>query len=873
MASVATSLLPAEVRPVRYRITLSPNLTDFTFVGEETIDIEVKQPTSRIVLNAAELEVQQAYLLRDGQRISAQAVGLDADTETATLTFATPLPTGTAQLGLRFTGILNDKLRGFYRSEYSLPDGTKRVMATTQFEAPDARRAFPCWDEPAHKAKFEISLSIPTHLTAISNMPIVSETPQGAGTKLVHFAESPIMSTYLLAIMVGEFECVEAQVEGTLVRVWTTPGKKEQGRYALDVSCRLLSFYNNYFGILYPLPKLDLIAIPDFAAGAMENWGAITYREVALLVDPAHSSAATKQRVAIIIAHEIAHMWFGNLVTMEWWNDLWLNEGFASWIEYKSVDHLFPEWDMWTQFIFADTGPAMSLDGLRNTHPIEAEVKTPHDINELFDAISYSKGAAIIRMLEQFLGEETFRRGLVHYLSAHAYGNARTEDLWASLAHVSGKPVKDIMDTWTKQPGYPVVEVRHQDRGHEPAALELAQRRFLYDYDPAHDEPGPSLWRIPVSIKSDTARSAAAVTPFFAMLEERQANVLLPEGMSSGGAQPWIIVNAGRTGFFRVNYSAEMWDRSRLAIETQALPTAERLGLGADAFALMRAGYLPATQFLSLASAYTQEREYPVWSDLVGSLGWVSSVLAGVPFEAQLKGFARDLLRPIVVHLGWEARPDESHLEALLRGIVLHEIGHYDEAPVIAEARARFERYMGDPQSVHPDLRSTVLNLAAHGGDRQTYEALREAERRATLQEEKLRALGALAHFRQPDLLRDALDLSLSPVVRSQDTIRVVAGVAANPHGRDLAWEFVQANWAEFDRRYGGGGFLLMRLIESVTSAFTTAEREREVAAFFKEHPAPSAARTIQQCLERIRINTRWLGRNREALATWFKAV
>src|SRR5919106_3407353 len=523
MSPVATSLLPAEVRPVAYRISLAPDLTAFTFAGEETIEIEVSQPTSQIVLNAAELEIQEAYLLRDGQRLPAQAIALDAEQETATLTFAAPLPTGTMQLFMRFTGILNDKLRGFYRSEYTLPDGVKRVMATTQFEAPDARRAFPCWDEPAHKAKFEISLIIPSDLTAISNMPIVGETPQASGTKLVRFAESPIMSTYLLAIMVGEFESVEAQAEGTLVRVWTTPGKKEQGRFALDVSCRLLSFYNNYFGIPYPLPKLDLIAIPDFAAGAMENWGAITYREVALLVDPAHSSAATKQRVAIIIAHEIAHMWFGNLVTMEWWNDLWLNEGFASWIEYKAVDHLFPEWEMWLQFLFADIGPAMSLDGLRNTHPIEAEVKTTHDINELFDAISYSKRAAIIRMLEQFLGDETFRRGLVHYLSAHEYGNARTEDLWASLAHVSGKAVKEIMDAWTKQPGYPVVEVRHQARPHEPAELTLAQNRFLYDYDPERGEPDPSLWRIPVAV-----RSAGAVSPFVTILESRDTTVRLP---------------------------------------------------------------------------------------------------------------------------------------------------------------------------------------------------------------------------------------------------------------------------------------------------------------------------------------------------------
>jgi puromycin-sensitive aminopeptidase len=868
MSTAATSLLPAEVRPVAYRISLSPNLTGFTFGGEQTVDIEVSQATSQIVLNAAELEIQEAHVLRDGQRIPAQSIALDAEQETATLTFAAPLPTGTMQLFMRFTGILNDKLRGLYRSEYTLLDSTKRIMATTQFEAPDARRAFPCWDEPAQKATFEISLVIPSDLTAISNMPIVSETPQTSGTKLVCFAESPVMSTYLLAIMVGEFECVEAQAEGTLVRVWTTPGKKEQGRFALDVSCRLLSFYHHYFGIPYPLPKLDLIAIPDFAAGAMENWGAITYREVALLVDPAHSSAATKQRVAIIIAHEIAHMWFGNLVTMEWWNDLWLNEGFASWIEYKAVDHLFPEWDMWTQFIFADSGPAMSLDGLRNTHPIEAEVKTPHDINELFDAISYSKGAAIIRMLEQFLDEETFRRGLVHYLSSHQYGNARTEDLWEALAHVSGKPVKAIMDTWTKQPGYPFLHVDEEPLEHGHPVLSLVQRRFFLDHDEALDRQDASLWHIPVGIKS-----AVAKTSHFTMLERREATVRLPEPLPSGDGSPWIVVNVGRTGFFRVNYSAEMWDRLRPAIESKALPTADRLGLESDAFALMRAGYLPAPQFLVLVSAYSQEREYPVWSDLVGSLGWVSSVLAGEPFEPQLKAFARDLLRPIVAHLGWEPQFNESHLDALLRGIVLHEIGHYDEAVVIAEARARFDHYVRNPQAVHPDLRSTVLNLAAYGGDRSTYETLREVERRATLQEEKLRALGALTHFQQQDLLHDALDLSLSPEVRSQDTIRVVAGVAANPHGRALAWEFVKRNWAEFDRRYGGGGFLLMRLIEAVTSHFATLSKEQEVAEFFLSHPAPSAARTVQQCLERIRINTRWLTNNRLELTAWSKAT
>jgi puromycin-sensitive aminopeptidase len=471
-------------------------------------------------------------------------------------------------------------------------------------------------------------------------------------------------------------------------------------------------------------------------------------------------------------------------------------------------------------------------------------------------------------MLEQFLGEETFRQGLVHYLSQHQYGNARTEDLWAALEHVSGKPVKAIMDTWTKQPGYPYIDVRQARGEHGAPALSLTQRRFFYDYDPERPERDASLWKIPVGIMS-----AAADRPLFTMLETPQGTVELSDLVGTGGSADWITGNAGRTGFFRVNYSPEMWQQFRPAIESRSLPTADRLSLAADSFALMRAGYLPATEFLTLIQAYAQEREYPVWSDLLGSLGWLSGLLAGQPFERLLKVLARRLLQPIAAHLGWEARADESHLDALLRGMVIQELGHYDDEVTLQEARARFVRYMEDPQAVRPDLRGPVLNLAASSGDETTYAQLREADKRATLQEEKLRAQGALTYFQQRVLLHRTLELSLSAEVRSQDTIRLVAGVAANPQGRELAWDFVKANWPEFDRRYGGGGFLIMRLVESVTSHFATLTKEAEIAEFFLEHPVPSATRTVQQCLERIRINTRWLTNNRVALTAWFAAI
>jgi puromycin-sensitive aminopeptidase len=424
------------------------------------------------------------------------------------------------------------------------------------------------------------------------------------------------------------------------------------------------------------------------------------------------------------------------------------------------------------------------------------------------------------------------------------------------------------MDTWTKQPGYPFLEVSQSQGEDGQPALVLRQRRFLYDRDPAHDEEDQSLWRIPIGV-----RGAAAATAFLTMLEAREATVPLPEAFSGANGAGWLKLNAAQTGYFRVNYSPELWARLRPAIEARALPTADRLGLQADAFALMRGGYLPATQFLSLAQAYTQEREYPVWSDLAGNLGWISDLVAQEPYDPYFKAFARELLRPIVQQMGWDPQPSESHLDALLRGTVIHELGHYEEASLLQEARSRFARFVRDPQALHPDLRSAVLNLAAFGGDHATYQDLRDIERKATLQEEKLRALTALTHFPQRELLQAALDLSLSPDVRSQDTVRMVAGIAANTSGRELAWEFTRANWAEFDRRYGGGGFLLTRLIESVTSHFTTLERAQEVAEFFQAHPVPSATRTIQQSLERIRINARWLAQNRDPLATWLQGA
>ena len=862
MPSSEAIVLPKTVLPKKYQLKLQPDFSKFTFQGEETVDIEVVEATTEIALNAADLKIASAVLHRSGTSSTATNIALDKSRQTVTLTFAETIPAGDASLEISFTGELNDKLHGFYRSEYTDPEGETRYLATTQFEATDARRAFPCWDEPAHKASFDLTLVIPSDLVAISNNPVVEEVAVEGGLKSLRFGETPVMSTYLLAFVIGDLVAIHEQAnERTKVGIYTTRGKEDQGRFALDTSVKLLSFFNEYFGIPYPLEKLDHIAIPDFAAGAMENWGAITYRETALLVDSENSSAGTRQRVAEVVAHEMAHMWFGDLVTMEWWDDLWLNESFASWMGTKAVDWLFPEWQMWTQFVNMDTTRALSLDGLKNSHPIEQEVKDPAEVSQLFDAISYSKGASVIRMLEQFLGPEVFRKGLFQYLSAHQYGNARTADLWSALEEASGQPVTSIMNSWTNQMGYPVLRVESDTTGKD-LELTLHQERFVYDRLLGGDEQEPEVWQVPVSV------SSGGNEPTSTVMDSRQVSMTVPVTQTATGAS-WFKINPEQTGFFRVNYSAEGWEKLIPAIQSLELSATDRLGIQNDAYALSRAGLLSISQFLSMAYAYTNENDASVWADLASNLRDVDVLLFNQPIYGAFQGFAQDLFRPAATRSGWDPRPGEAHMDALLRSTVLSQAGSYGDTEVLSQAKDRFLRYLEEPESLHPDLRGVAFSLAGHAGDRTIYDQLWEVQKGTTLQEEKIRLLMALTRFQQPELLTETLERAISSDVRSQDTITVIGGVAANLHGRDLAWKFLKDNWTEFDRRYGGGGFGLMRLV-SICGHFTDEENLADVEAFFQEHPVAAAERTIRQSLERVRLNIKWLERNGPELAKWF---
>ncbi|HYY47073.1 MAG TPA: ERAP1-like C-terminal domain-containing protein, partial [Thermoplasmata archaeon] len=773
-------------------------------------------------------------------------------------------PKGPATLRLVFSGVLNDELAGFYRSRYTMSDGTEGFMAATQFESTDARRAFPCWDEPATKAVFEVSLVVPRGMTAVSNTPMAEGKDLGDGNRLIRFGETPRMSTYLVAFAVGPLAALERRARtGAKVGVWALPDRIAHGRWALDESIRILDYLNEYYGVPYPLPKLDHIALQDFAAGAMENWGAITYRERILLFDPATSSAQTRQNIVDVIAHETAHMWFGDLVTMAWWDDLWLNESFATWMGTKTVGALHPEWEMWTQFLDNDIVRGLALDGLRSSHPIEVPVHHPAEIREIFDDISYSKGASILRMLEQFLGEDKFRRGIRNYLRAHAYGNAQTEDLWDALGAASKQPVKVLMGTWTRQTGFPLLDAK-VTRKAGTAKISVSQSRFLYTHILGSSKD-PTRWKVPVRILRAGQKKPTA----FLLSTASESK---PLGRSRRAEKDdWVKVNAGQSGFYRVNYPPEEWERLQRAVEAGELGPEDRIGLQNDAHALTRAGYLPATRLLELTSAYRNEDDASGWRIIADSLHDVETLIADEPYFDKFDAYGRELFRSAGKRVGWDAKPGEGHLDALKRTTVLLRLGHHGEAWALDEASKRFARFLKDPATLPPDLRAVVYSLTAQGADESTYESLWDLKRKAALQEEQVRLLLALTYPRDPRLLQETLRRSLTDEVRSQDAVLVITSVAsARPSvGRDLAWNFVEANWDELYRRYAESGFLIRRLVQ-IAQEFSTPDAAKDLERFFRGREAPEVRRAVQQAIEKIRVNAAWRKRNAKGLADWF---
>jgi len=798
--------------------------------------VTVTEPVTEIVLNCAELLIHDVSIQDEREELVTGDVTLNEAEERARLVFPGPLSTGTWRLSLRFTGILNDRLHGFYRSSYTDAQNVQRFLAATQFEATDARRAFPCWDEPDRKAVFSITLVVDERLAAVSNTAPVSELPiPGSGRKAVTFADTIKMSTYLVAFIIGELEATPPTMVGnTPFRVWCVPGKGHLTRFAREVAIFSLSFFERYYGSPYPGDKLDLIAIPDFAAGAMENLGAITFRETALLVDEGTASHAELERVADVIAHEIAHMWFGDLVTMAWWNGLWLNEAFATFMEMLAVDAWKPAWERWVTF-GVSRAAALAVDGLRNSRPIEYEVEAPRDADAMFDVLTYEKGAAVLRMIEQYLGPEVFRDGIRSYLSAHACGNAETTDLWKALGEASARPVQAMMEGWIFRPGYPVVAVQADDGG---KTLLVSQRRFTYLPEEGGDgEP----WKVPVMLRVGVRGGMVIRT---VLLDDREARVVVP------GRVDWAIVNAGGHGFYRVHYAPDLL--RKLTRRLAGLGPIERFNLVNDAWAGALAGSFPIADYLDLTEQFRGERDKNVWAVLAGSFEYLNRVITTAE-RPGLEVLVRNRLGPMVEQLGWSPEPDESELTRQLRGELLRAIGTLGNDPAIqAKARALYSRYRDEPSSADPDVVPALLAILAHSGGEGEYAEFHRAFKAARTPQEEQRYLYSLAGFRQPELIEQTLERTISGEVRTQDAPFLVRSFLLSVHGRERAWRFVRENWEVMERRFPSKSGL-RRMCEGITG-LATRELEADVLEFFRSRNVTLGGKTLEQYLERLHV-------------------
>jgi puromycin-sensitive aminopeptidase len=813
--------LARTVVPSAYRIFITPDLEKFTFSGRVEIDVDIKESVSELTLNAVELELGAATVSADGTSYRSLEHRMDDTYETATFVFDRQLPVGPAIVEIAFDGILNDQLHGFYRSTYKDESGVEHVIATTQFENTDARRAFPCWDEPAFKATYQVNLTIPSGLSAYSNSPVETDTDLGNGQRTLSYRPTMIMSTYLVAWVVGPFDESETiDVDGVPLRVITPLGKVHLSELALEAGAFALRFFSTYFDIPYPGEKLDMIAIPDFSAGAMENLGCITYRETALLVDPATASQPEKERVAQVVHHEIAHMWFGDLVTMEWWEGIWLNEAFATFMQLICTNAFRPDWRVWiSQNTFRDL--ALQIDGLHATRPIEYEVISPDDTNGMFDILTYEKGGSVLRMLELYLGEEVFRDGIRLYLKKHSYANAVTTDLWDALEENSGQPVRNVMDTWILQGGFPLVTLE---------GGEVTQQPFSY-----LPKSGPSAigsqWLVPLLTRSLNGG-------------ETSHYLLANEAITITDAAP-VVLNAGGSGVFRSRYSSA--ELAQLAPRVSELEELERATLLSDSYAALLANAITWADFYAVASGLGDQDEPNPWESVATALDMVRRPLNDAQ-RATVRDQARALFAPQLARLGWDPQPGEGELAPQLRAVAISTLGVVgDDEAVQAEAVRRFEA-----NDLNGDIAAAILRVVANLDRPGDYETFLQRYRDATTPQEETRYQVGLWAFRDETVALDAARLCLREF-RNQDGPLILPVLMRNEVTGPAVWRFLTDNWDEAMKRFPSNYHA--RLAYSVNTFIKDPEFAAEVEAFHVAHPVPGGyPANVTQSLERLRV-------------------
>lgn len=838
--------LPRGIVPQHYDVRLDLDFDHFTFAGEVGIDLRVDQPSSEVVLNTAEIDIKEAFLTSGGDRFGITGIAYDEKYERATLSLESELAPGDYRLTIDYTGIINDQLKGLYRSVYRDDEGNEHPIATSQCQATDARRVLPCWDEPDFKATFQTTMVVPPGLEAYSNSREL-ERVESDGKVEFRFAKTMKMSTYLLAFIAGPFEATEPAVSrGIPIRIIVPRGKLHLTEVALENAVFCFEYLSDYYGIPYPADKLDHIAIPDFAAGAMENVGLITYRDAYLVIDKAKASQAELQNSLDVIGHEIAHQWFGNLVTMAWWEGAWLNEAFASFMEMKATDAMRPEWKRWLAFSNGEVPWAMSTDQLVSTRPIEFEVNAPEEVDQMFDSITYGKGSAVLHMIDEFVGVENFRTGVGNYLRKHEYANTITRDLWEGLDSASEWPVSEIMETWVYQRGFPQIEVRMV-----PGGVSLTQRRYLV----VPDESDTTLWKVPIQLRYSIDG------------EVQTRKLLLDEDetvITFDGNLDWIVGNGGGNGFYRTGYCDTSF--AKLIANLANLDDIERYTLVSDTLAFVRSGQADSAHFLDLVAGFGDEREHAIWSIIVGGLGTIEHHALEESVRPAFEDFVRGLLGPTAARMGWEPGPNDSDLERKLRGELIAAMGVLGRDTGTIDRCRAIVRDLLAGGSADPEVTTAALTVFARFGTQEDYDALWQAYREATTPLDQVRYLRSVASVAEEDLAVSTMDKVVDGDIRTQDGFWVFARLLMGKSG-PAVWRNAAARWESVLEAMPG--LTKVRIAEGI-SALSQPDVAAEVKAFLAEHPIPEATRSIQQNLEKLDANVRLRARETEVVSDYF---
>ncbi|KAI8231737.1 Aminopeptidase 2 [Colletotrichum sp. SAR 10_96] len=878
-------VLPDSIKPSHYVLSLRDlNFKDWTYKGTVTIDAEVVKPSKEIVLNALEIKLLDAKIAvghtKSTQSWESKNFSCGEKQQRATITFDEEIPQAQkAVLTIEFEGIINNDMAGFYRSKYkptvepakSVPrDDEWHYMFSTQFESCDARRAFPCFDEPNLKATFDFEIEVPEDQVALSNMPVKETKKTRDGWQMISFETSPKMSTYLLAWAVGDFEYVEDFTERRYngkqlpVRVYTTRGLKEQGRWALWHAPRIIDFFSDIFGIEYPLPKADLLAVHEFTHGAMENWGLVTYRTTAVLFDEKTSEARYRNRVAYVVAHELAHQWFGNLVTMDWWDELWLNEGFATWVGWHATDYLHPEWQVWSQFVNEGMEMAFKLDGIRASHAIHVPVKDALDVNQIFDHISYLKGCSAIRMLANHLGVDTFLKGVSNYLIANQYGNAKTKALWDALSEASGKDVNKLMGPWISKIGHPVLTVAE-----EPGQISVKQSRFLStgDVKPEDDE---TTWWIPLELEGKVG--AKGVTSLSLETKEDTIRDVDTE---------FYKLNSGASGFYRVNYPPERL--LKLGQQLDRLSTEDKISIIGSAADLAFSGYGTTAALLSFVQGFAKEDNYLVWSQILDSIALVKSIFADdETIKKGLETFTLKLINDAVAKYGWEFPESESYLDGLLRKRLLLTAGVNGHAAVTEEATKRFNAWVEDPKAnpLHPALRTPVFRVAVKNDTARAVEVLKKEWFTTPAIDGKEVCLSNLGFVRDTEIIKKTLLPFLwnkSPPAPASDSIpsadmhMLGSAFAGNSVARQLQWNYLKNNWEACVEKLSNP-IVVDRFIQVSLGKFTDFDSVKDIESFFADKDTSAFSRTLETVKDKVRGRAAYRERDAASLKEWLVA-